>query len=64
MLQKASTDLKQKLEENNQYNSDSVIMCELAFGIADIMVAVSSFAETQGIHLSIYYLLSTISMII
>lgn len=48
ILQKISTDIKQKLEDNNQYNSDSVIMCELSLGIADIMVAVSAFTETQG----------------
>jgi hypothetical protein len=47
-LQKICTETKQKLEDANQYNSETVIMCELGLGIADIMSAVSTFSETQG----------------
>ena len=41
---------KQRLEEadGNHYNSETVILCELALAIADIMTVVSTFPETQG----------------
>jgi hypothetical protein len=55
-LQKIATETKQKLEDNNHYNSESIIMCELGIGIAEIMLVVSTLTDNQG-DLHIFYLL-------